>query len=42
MGLTIFPQNVTFITYIGNTAGGEAPERCPICGAPRGKFKKIE
>jgi rubrerythrin len=26
----------------GNTVEGEAPERCPICGAPRSKFKKIE
>jgi rubrerythrin len=26
----------------GNTFEGEAPERCPICGAPRSKFKKIE
>ena len=26
----------------GNTVEGKAPERCPICGAPRTKFKKIE
>ena len=26
----------------GNTVEGEAPDRCPICGAPRNKFKKIE
>ncbi len=26
----------------GNTVEGEAPDRCPICGAPREKFKKIE
>jgi len=26
----------------GNTIEGEAPERCPICGAPRSKFKKVE
>jgi rubrerythrin len=26
----------------GNTVEGEAPDRCPICGAPRDKFKKIE
>ena len=25
----------------GNTVEGEAPDRCPICGAPRSKFKKI-
>ena len=26
----------------GNTVEGEAPERCPICGAPRNMFKKID
>ncbi|MGB9681504.1 MAG: rubrerythrin family protein [bacterium] len=25
----------------GHTVEGEAPERCPICGAPREKFKKF-
>jgi len=26
----------------GNTVAGEAPERCPICGAPMSKFKRVE
>ncbi len=26
----------------GNTVEGEAPDRCPICGAPRDKFKRID
>jgi len=26
----------------GNTIGGEAPEKCPVCGAPRSKFKRVE
>ena len=26
----------------GYTVAGEAPERCPICGAPRSKFKPVE
>ena len=26
----------------GNTVPGEAPERCPICGAPRSQFKWVE
>jgi rubrerythrin len=26
----------------GNTVEGEAPERCPICGAPRSQFKKVD
>jgi rubrerythrin len=26
----------------GYTVGGEAPERCPICGTPGSKFKRVE
>ena len=26
----------------GNTIAGEAPERCPVCGAPLSKFKRVE
>jgi rubrerythrin len=26
----------------GNTMAGEAPEKCPICGAPMSKFMKVE
>ena len=26
----------------GNTVLGEAPDKCPICGAPRSKFKRVE
>ena len=26
----------------GNTVAGGAPERCPICGAPASKFKRVE
>ena len=26
----------------GNTIAGEAPEKCPVCGAPRSKFKRVE
>ena len=26
----------------GNTVEGEAPERCPICGAPKAMFKLID
>jgi len=26
----------------GYTAAGEAPEKCPVCGAPRNKFMKVE
>ncbi len=26
----------------GNTVPGEAPETCPICGAPASRFKRVE
>ena len=26
----------------GNTVAGEALEKCPVCGAPRSKFKQVE
>lgn len=26
----------------GNTVEGEAPDKCPICGAPKAMFKKID
>jgi rubrerythrin len=26
----------------GNTVEGEAPDKCPICGAPKTIFKKID
>ena len=26
----------------GNTVAGAAPERCPVCGAPKDKFKKVD
>jgi len=26
----------------GNTVEGEAPDKCPICGAPKKMFRKID
>lgn len=26
----------------GNTVAGEAPEKCPVCGAPRSRFKQVD
>jgi len=26
----------------GYTVGGEAPERCPVCGAPKKMFKRVD
>ena len=38
-----FKDEPYFVCQIcGNTVGGEAPDRCPICGAPRSKFKRVE
>lgn len=28
--------------YCGNTVEGEAPEKCPVCGAPKKMFRLIE
>jgi len=28
--------------YCGNTVEGEAPEKCPVCGAPRKMFKRVD
>jgi rubrerythrin len=28
--------------FCGNTVEGEAPDKCPICGAPKSAFKKID
>ncbi|MDY6795975.1 MAG: rubrerythrin family protein [Actinomycetota bacterium] len=28
--------------YCGNTVEGEPPDKCPICGAPRKMFKRID
>ena len=36
------PETSIFVCEIcGNTVQGEAPERCPICGAPRAKFTEV-
>ena len=38
-----FEDKPYFVCQIcGNTVLGEAPERCPICGAPKSMFKQAE
>jgi len=38
-----FKDEPYFVCQVcGNTIEGEAPERCPVCGAPRSKFKQVE
>jgi rubrerythrin len=36
------PESAIYVCGIcGNTALGEAPERCPVCGAPKARFSEI-
>ena len=38
-----FKDETYFVCQVcGNTVAGEAPDRCPICGAPRSKFTRVE
>ena len=41
-GETIEEKPIYVCQYCGNTVIGEAPEKCPICGAPRRMFKLID
>jgi rubrerythrin len=41
-GETVAEQPVYVCQVCGNTVLGEAPEKCPICGAPRKMFKLVE
>ena len=36
------PENGIFVCQTcGNTVWGEAPDKCPVCGAPKKRFKAI-
>ena len=38
-----FKDEPFFVCQVcGNTVEGEAPERCPVCGAPRSQFKRLD
>jgi rubrerythrin len=41
-GEAIAEKTIYVCQYCGNTVEGEAPEKCPVCGAPRKMFKLIE
>ncbi len=41
-GEDISAQKIYVCAVCGNTVLDEAPERCPVCGAPKGKFDVIE
>jgi rubrerythrin len=37
------PETSVFVCDVcGNTATGDVPERCPVCGAPRERFTEAE
>ena len=41
-GANIEDQPIHVCQYCGNTVEGEAPEKCPVCGAPKKMFKSID
>ncbi|MDY6834734.1 MAG: rubrerythrin family protein [Chloroflexota bacterium] len=41
-GESIAEKSIYVCQYCGNTVEGEAPDKCPICGAPKKMFKNIE
>ena len=41
-GETIEEKPIYVCQYCGNTVEGEAPDKCPVCGAPKRMFKLIE
>ena len=41
-GETIGEKPIYVCQYCGNTVEGEAPEKCPVCGAPKKLFKLID
>jgi len=41
-GEAIGEKPIYVCQFCGNTVVGEAPQKCPICGAPRKMFKLIE
>jgi rubrerythrin len=40
-GKDLTPAAIYVCDVCGHTHVGEAPEKCPVCGAPRGKFKEV-
>lgn len=41
-GQTVAEKSFYVCQHCGNTVEGAAPEKCPICGAPKRMFKLIE
>jgi len=41
-GKDLAGQDIFICDVCGNTVYGQAPEKCPICGAPKTKFTKVQ
>ena len=41
LGRDLPPAAIHVCDVCGNTVVGEAPDKCPICGAPKTKFKEV-
>jgi len=41
-GQVVAEKPIYVCQVCGNTVEGEAPDRCPICGAPKKMFKRID
>ena len=41
-GEVIAEKPIYVCQYCGNTVEGEAPDKCPVCGAPKKMFKSID
>jgi rubrerythrin len=40
-GSDLPPAGIHVCEICGNTVEGDAPEKCPVCGAPKSKFKEV-
>lgn len=40
-GKDLAPASIYVCDVCGHTHVGEAPDRCPVCGAPKSKFKEV-
>jgi rubrerythrin len=40
-GKDLSPASIYVCDICGHTAVGEAPDKCPVCGAPKTKFKEV-
>jgi rubrerythrin len=40
-GKDLSPASIYVCDVCGHTAAGEAPDKCPVCGAAKSKFKEV-